>query len=263
MSIRANVIFFQDGPELLKRCLTSIRPHVDSILAIDGAFANFEHEKPFSTDGCLEVAKELADEVIEVTEPWCNEIAKRNAYLTLTDPKDYYFLIDADEYVTEPLPKLTEDFYGCHILNPSDPTLNSFTYYCRLFRHQEGLRYKRKHSWLYLKGRLMSIESHNSQLIKLDYTIWHTPELRGQTRLDEDWNYTIKEEEPDHPDELPIECKLDMQINKWAAKPPPPISKPIKVKCVIQYSGFDYDNTCLFLKPGQEVMISKRKWNDL
>jgi hypothetical protein len=80
--------------------------------------------------------------------------------------------------------------------------------------------------------------------------------------LTQDWNYTIKEEEPEHPPD-PAEYKLDLQVNKWAAKPPPPIEKSVKVKCVIAYSGFDYDNTCLFLKPGQEVMISNKKWNDL
>ncbi len=43
------VIFFNDGPENLERCLKSMRPHVDKLITVDGPYAEFPHERDLST----------------------------------------------------------------------------------------------------------------------------------------------------------------------------------------------------------------------
>jgi len=97
--IQANVIFFEDGPELLRQCFESLLGKVDSIIAIDGPFAEFPHESLISKDGCRELALEYANEVISKTDKaWSNQAEKRNAYFEATDEGiDFHFVIDADE----------------------------------------------------------------------------------------------------------------------------------------------------------------------
>ena len=104
------VIFFNDG-ELLKKCLQALKSKVDRIVAIDGAYKDFPHLVPYSTDGSIEVAEKFADEVIKVKYPWEDEIAKRNRYLECAKTGDFIIVVDADEELEGDLSGIKEDFY--------------------------------------------------------------------------------------------------------------------------------------------------------
>lgn len=79
-------------------------PH-DLTVIVDGAYAKWPHQYPYSTDGTVEYAKQNADIVIETRRPWRTEWEKRNSYF-IGGPGDYYIVIDSDEIWTGPRPEL-------------------------------------------------------------------------------------------------------------------------------------------------------------
>src|SRR5574343_171527 len=99
------MIFYEDGPELLEKSLLSLKKVTDKVLVIDGAYKEFPHKDFLSSKECLKVVNSLADKVIIPESAWVDEIAKRNAYLTLKSQKDYYIMLDADEEIIGDKPK--------------------------------------------------------------------------------------------------------------------------------------------------------------
>ena len=140
---------------LLESCLQKIRSKVDHITFVDGAYKEFPHKIPWSNDGTLDIAKELCDEVIECTEPWPDEIIKRNQYLTGA-PGDWYFVLDCDEMFVgdireSALETLTDDV-DIRMREKHDsgyiPDRNIY----RFFKHREGIHYEKTHHALWLPG---------------------------------------------------------------------------------------------------------------
>lgn len=98
MKVGAGVIFFEDAKGL-GRCLKSICPVVDLVIAIDGRFRDFEEIHDTSKDG----SKEVVDRFHNATYynfPNLTEIEKRNKYLELAQEQnlDFLIVIDSDEY---------------------------------------------------------------------------------------------------------------------------------------------------------------------
>ena len=195
--IQACVIFYNDTPNLLERCFISLKTKVDKIIAIDGAFKEFSHDLPYSTDGSLEIAKIYAHEVIECNKPWKDQIEKRNAYLTLKDEKDYYFIIDADEWLETQSPKpfanLDKNVYQLPITTLIDGQEQNGDA-MRLIRHQKGIRYQQKHSLIWVGKKIINRKEFQPQgrrgfpLLKFT-KIWHLPEERPIERLRQDGEY--------------------------------------------------------------------------
>lgn len=131
----------------LEACIKAARevlpnPHV---LVVDGVYAKFPHDnlKPWSTDGTLDVARSLADTVVETSEPWESEIVKRNSYL-IGDPGDLYVHLDADELLRGTWPVVTND--ADLEFRRHEPRR---AYLYRVFRHREGIHYAKRHHYLW------------------------------------------------------------------------------------------------------------------
>ena len=104
-------IFFEDGPALLEESLKAMKAIGWKVIAIDGAYQEFmkygQIEKPYSTDGCIDVARSLADLYVPCpTEGWFDQPTKRNEYVKNVPVGDYFHAIDADEVIE----KCTFDF---------------------------------------------------------------------------------------------------------------------------------------------------------
>lgn len=199
MKTRACVIFYNDTPELLKACLDSLKDRVDEILCIDGAYIDFPHDKPYSTDGSLEIAKQLADRVIEATSAWNSQIAKRNCYLNLsTDFKGYLLIIDADETLNGTIPKkLSAPEYSMQV-RAQDYTLDQI----RLIKNWKGLQYKGRHSFLYYDAALINQADYNPLVPSLDSVyLQHNFHLRSAARLHLDGEYMRNRNEIEIPEE--------------------------------------------------------------
>lgn len=146
------VIVYNDAG-FLEGSLQSLKGKVDRIVVVDGAYAKFPHEIAYSTDKSLEIARKLADIVIETKNPWATEQQKRNSYL-LASPGDYYFVLDADEKLEGDLSSLSEEPFGYEVtIERGDfPLMTIF----RCFKHQRGLHYYGTHHALWLDGVLLN-----------------------------------------------------------------------------------------------------------
>lgn len=98
MKVGAGIVFFEDARGL-GRCLKSICPVVDIIIAIDGRFRDFEEIHDTSKDGSREVVESFQNAKY-YNFPNLTEIEKRNKYLELAQEHnlDFLIVIDSDEY---------------------------------------------------------------------------------------------------------------------------------------------------------------------
>lgn len=241
------MIFYNDDLPLLEKALQSLKQRVDKLVAIDGPYKNFPHTSITSNQEVLDLVAQYADEVISPKEAWNNQIQKRNAYL-IGQPGDYYLMLDADEELVGDLPELTEDYYGIKIKDKRSAEEESNNYALRLFKAKEGLQYKRKHSWLYYKNECVSMDTHNDNIIKLDSpVIIHASYERNEERTKDKQTYYNDRKEPDFLEPL-VKDKL---------------SRPIKIKAVLEYHGFDIDSKEIHLKPNEEINVTEKKFKQL
>ena len=85
--------------------LSTIVSYVDKVIIVDGAFEDYPHEYPQSTDRTKEIAEEICgDKLIWVDcntkngefISWIGQVAKRNAYLKLVPTNAWFYVMDAD-----------------------------------------------------------------------------------------------------------------------------------------------------------------------
>ena len=95
----ATYIVYNNEPTI-RRSLESIFPYVEKVIAVDGAYSNFPHEKPQSTDGTKELFHELCeDKLIWVDcegEPWPTQIGKRSEYVKRVPDGRWFMVMDGD-----------------------------------------------------------------------------------------------------------------------------------------------------------------------
>lgn len=94
--VTACINVFQDAA-WLERCIASLEGKVKAIVVVDGAYEKFPHEKPWSTDGTLDIAKAKADVVVTRQTVWPTETDKRNHYIRYVPEGEWWLRIDADE----------------------------------------------------------------------------------------------------------------------------------------------------------------------
>lgn len=161
------VIFYDDEPELLERCLMSLKVNSIPIIAIDGAFKEFPHTQVWSRNRTRDIAVGLAEIFIPAClGGWQDQMTKRNVYLDIAR-EHYVLVLDADEELTQWVePDLTENFYAVKIQN-EDHIMPA----PRLFRVSPALQYMGKHYTL-MNGDKIVCEKYANQTIS-DIVIKH------------------------------------------------------------------------------------------
>lgn len=129
-------------------------PHVDAVIAVDGAYATAGGG--LSTDGTREFLAQLGGKVQLLDEPGTTQYAKRNRYLEAGRAGDLLFVIDADEAVRNgallhQLPQLDAGW-----VRVESPMYTKPYGQPRLFRWVPGLEYRGRHHWLYRGGDLLA-----------------------------------------------------------------------------------------------------------
>ncbi|MEO0206588.1 MAG: hypothetical protein ABIL22_07945 [candidate division WOR-3 bacterium] len=247
------MIFYNDTPELLEECLVSLKKVVDRIVAVDGAYIEFPHYKPYSTDGCLDIAKKYADVVIENKDAWPDQISKRNAYLTLSSESDYYFVLDADEVVEGKIDKhkLIEPYYGIKTLDCQSDGSTIPVDRIRLIRHQRNIQYRNLHCEIWANNFPL-INSFTTKFTVIDgVIIKHHTYRRPKNRLENDAKYmTVREENNSrNSSEFLTNFEYDGKV------------------CLVKFVGKEYRGDDLgrniILKTGQMALLTREKAHDL
>lgn len=149
-----------DDAWALEECIKSVRQGARDaiIVVVDGAYAQFPHLIPHSTDGTIQLAHALADVIIETTDAWLDEVTKRNRYL-IGAVGDSYLVIDADEELSGNLPPLDYDDVDIPLLRKSSPNAVPGPIY-RYFKHRPGIHYSGTHHSLWSEGILLNKRPH-------------------------------------------------------------------------------------------------------
>lgn len=107
--IIALLSFYDETAEWLTRCIASLTHlPVDGLVALDGAYELYPDAQPSSPPEQRAAIRRAARAhsiplLLETPEqPWPGEVEKRNHLFTIaeTTAADWYFVIDADEYIT-------------------------------------------------------------------------------------------------------------------------------------------------------------------
>jgi hypothetical protein len=113
MRIIGLISWYDEKPEWLAAAVASMAPFVDHVVAVDGAYMAFPGGKARSPAGQAEAVREAARAcklgvtVHEPQERWGGgEVQKRSFLFRLAetvsrDENDWYFVLDADELVTD------------------------------------------------------------------------------------------------------------------------------------------------------------------
>lgn len=103
--IVAALSWYDEPVDWLRECVESVR-FCDYLIAVDGAYADFPHDKPCSPPEqarAILAAAEMDCTLHAQPVPWASEVEKRNSMLRMTAAvgADWVLRIDADEVVTD------------------------------------------------------------------------------------------------------------------------------------------------------------------
>lgn len=139
-----------DDVDELRATWDSWYPHVDRVVAVDGAYRSVAAPTPASTDGTLEFLARFPNvTVIPAAGFWTDQVAKRTAYCNAVKAGEYLFVVDADELVwdAERLRALPTDL-DVGWVTVWSPLYQRPQQQPRVFRKTAGLRYTERHHWI-------------------------------------------------------------------------------------------------------------------
>jgi len=172
-------------------------------IVIDGAFADYPHDVPWSTDGTIDIARRWGAEVIEVTEPWPDQCAKRTLQLI---PNEVVFCPDADEMLHTAPPVLPDDA-DVGWVTCTSPIYRTPFLTPRVYRVREGWHFAGRHHWIYdADGDLVTSHTHPGTKYKhaiLPVFISNERDMRESVRNDEKTSYLAKR----HPSEMAFDSE--------------------------------------------------------
>lgn len=138
-----SIIAYQEA-RMLPMCLSHL-PKGTRVRLVDGAYRDYQHEKPQSDDGTLEIAKRWGCEVVKTRRAWRDQMEKRTAALVVGEVN---FCLDADEMLHTPLPELPDDADVGWVTCIS-PLYQGPFLVPRVLRVQDGWHFAGRHHWLY------------------------------------------------------------------------------------------------------------------
>jgi hypothetical protein len=109
-TVAAALCWFDEAPERLTRCVERLAGVADVLVALDGRWDMFPHERNISPIDQAEALHAAAaaiglpvlDETCRVDTPWPSQVVKRGTLMQLAAREgDWVLVIDGDEYVEE------------------------------------------------------------------------------------------------------------------------------------------------------------------
>ena len=204
--LAAGLCFYEKSLASIKRCVESIKNHVDIIIAIDGRFDNFPEAELLSSHEVREYLRSI-ENVILVDYPG-SEVAKRQKYCDLCRQNgiDYLLIIDSDEYILEQsdwpkfLANLPNDesrnIYGIRFAYAA-PVHMDTTPYPRLWHFPYEIQYIKHNLWQTARqGQVSSTSDHQliDGIIMAGDDNLHTPEYIDHGR--DYQRHLIRQENP-------------------------------------------------------------------
>lgn len=180
----AVLVTYNDMP-LIRDCIESIYDKVDSIIVIDGRYADFPGEgSGSSTDGTVQYLESL-DKIKVVMTSGLTEVEKRNLYLEYLTDGDTVINLDSDEVLIGNITKLASDFGIINLKDGHNKNIQRRA--SRFFNYRKGMQYNNTHCTLYYKGKIINKlhevinKDFSFEYIK-DFYVVHNWHLRSHNR---------------------------------------------------------------------------------
>jgi len=178
---------------MLPMCLGHL-PRDARVWLFDGAYEDFPHDKPYSTDGTLDVARRWGAKVIAAKRPWRDQMEKRTKTLV---PGEVIFILDADELLHTEMPVLPDDA-DVGWITISSPVYSEPCLEPRVFRVGKGWHYAGRHHWIYDGANRLVASHHYPAVAKsssyrhaiLPVLIENARNMRGPVRYGDKQRYS-------------------------------------------------------------------------
>jgi len=169
---------------MLPGCLESLEGQVDRVVVVDGAYADFPHDRPYSTDETREIARCYGAEWIGCPRvggafrAWRDEVEKRNAYL-VGEEGDWYFQIDADERLVGRIAERRDGaLYSLMVCRGDGRT----AWAQRIFQQRGDTRYEGTHYAVWRDGDLLRARTDWVRIPARQARLVHLTHLRDVER---------------------------------------------------------------------------------
>jgi len=145
---------YNEAPHIrdyLLRCKCAA-PHA-KVIVVDGRYDPFPGESFHSDDGTLEIARELADVVIECPNgrPWPNEEVKRTAYFKVGENGDEYLVVDGDEEIIGSVSPQLPSALDANVQLHRDTGQKPYPVF-RYHKHDDDLKVHGHHNAIWRRG---------------------------------------------------------------------------------------------------------------
>ncbi|MDO8885725.1 hypothetical protein [Candidatus Oleimmundimicrobium sp.] len=130
-----------NSKEVLEKYFLTVYERFDSVIVVDGAFKDYPHQVPYSTDGTIEFLKGFENvTLVETRTAWESQAEKRSVWLDFLEDNEWFFYVDDDEELIKlNLDNLDEEKgLGCAKLNLDD---NDFVVQPRFIKYEKGVRF--------------------------------------------------------------------------------------------------------------------------
>ena len=129
-------------------------PHVDYILALDGPFGDVSSDRK-SDDGTADFLLSKPN-VHYHCGTWPDQAAKRSTFFQWGQSGDLFWIVDADEEVTDGHRIRETPYLDVGWLTYRSPLYTRAQHQPRVFRWQPGLRYDGRHHWVWRNDDLVA-----------------------------------------------------------------------------------------------------------
>jgi len=170
------VINCYNGVRTIEDCVSRILPHVDRVVAFDGAYGDFpvENGSRRSTDGTLEILARLGVEVVDASGHQ-DQVGKRTSMFAVGGPGDWILPLDADHWLSQPERLRALDLDHCDVgwfWTASNLYPDRYRT-ARLFRWVPGMHYAGRHHWIFDgRGRLITSDQNRGASYRhVDYEV--------------------------------------------------------------------------------------------
>lgn len=135
--------------DYLRASLETVLPYVDRAIVVDGRYRTYPGDEWHSTDGTLDIIKDMGDKVTLVpAQEWESQVEKRNVYMDMVPNGDWIFVIDGDELMFGNNKQLKNEIaqLDSKIIRFRQENVDgSVRIRAKLFKKEEGLRYRGYH----------------------------------------------------------------------------------------------------------------------
>ena len=153
---------WNDAAELAHNLETWL-PHVDHVIAVDGAYRGTFVDIPESTDGTLDILRNIPNCTLIEAEDWPDQPTKKTKFFEHTRAGDLLLLVDADEHFENVACLRDSPYLDVGWIRYTSPIYAREQSIPRVIRWRPGLDFQCRHHWIFDHSGLVKTNQRGGQ----------------------------------------------------------------------------------------------------